>query len=146
MGKDSIKVSDKYGVNPTLGQCFYCGDEDGTIGLMGKLKGDMEAPRKLVLTMDPCPSCKDWMSKGIILIEIVDGQTPTIDKLPERTGRFIVVTKDSIAAVFDDETTEQTLKHGWSFIDKAAVEQSGLGKLLEESGNEEVMQWVTEEN
>lgn len=45
MSKD-IRVSEKHGVNPSITICPICGKETGIV-LLGKLKGDEEAPRKL---------------------------------------------------------------------------------------------------
>ncbi len=48
-----IKVSPKHGVNPTIPICFWCGEEKGEIALLGKLPGDAEAPRNMVLDYEP---------------------------------------------------------------------------------------------
>lgn len=40
-----IRVSEKHGVNPSITICPICGKET-SIALLGKLKGDKEAPRK----------------------------------------------------------------------------------------------------
>ena len=57
----SIRLSEKHGLNPTLGVCFFCGEETGEIGLLGKLKGDREASTSLsVLSMPSCREIFDW--------------------------------------------------------------------------------------
>ena len=38
MSGKSIRLHPKHGVNPTTGQCFWCGEPDGTIAL---LEGDV---------------------------------------------------------------------------------------------------------
>lgn len=43
MAKDSIKLSPKHGVNPSILHCICCGKDYG-IAMLGKLKGDKEAP------------------------------------------------------------------------------------------------------
>lgn len=53
MGK-SIKISKKYGVNPTIPVCFFCGEQKNEVALLGHIgdyrKGeDIEAPRYAVL-------------------------------------------------------------------------------------------------
>ena len=50
---NSIKISPKYGVNPSLINCFFCGESKG-IALMGKLKNDAEAPKECVMDYEPC--------------------------------------------------------------------------------------------
>ena len=58
MSKD-IKISPKYGVNPTIPVCFFCGEPKNEIALMGKMKGDIEAPKNMVLDYEPCEHCKE---------------------------------------------------------------------------------------
>ena len=36
---DSILLSPKHGVNPTIPVCFWCGREKNEVALMGYLKG-----------------------------------------------------------------------------------------------------------
>ena len=51
MGK-GIKVSPKHGLNPTIPICFWCGKERGEVALLGRLPGDAEAPKNVVLDYD----------------------------------------------------------------------------------------------
>lgn len=53
MAKDSIKLSPKHGVNPSILHCICCGKDYG-IAMLGKLKGDKEAPKDLYQGL-----CKD---------------------------------------------------------------------------------------
>lgn len=46
-----IRVSEKHRVNPSITICPICGKETG-IALLGKLKGDKEAPMRML--SDPC--------------------------------------------------------------------------------------------
>lgn len=84
----SIKVSPKYGVNPTIPVCFFCGKPKNEIALMGKMGGrseDLEAPRNMVLDYEPCDECKEMMSKGVALIVVSDKQPE--DKRPSMTAQ-----------------------------------------------------------
>ena len=45
MGR-SITISKKHGVNPSILHCECCGKEYG-LALLGKLKGDAEAPKDI---------------------------------------------------------------------------------------------------
>lgn len=84
----SIKVSPKYGVNPTIPVCFFCGKPKNEIALMGKMGGrgeDLEAPRNMVLDYEPCDECKEMMSKGVALIVVSDKQPE--DKRPPMTAQ-----------------------------------------------------------
>jgi len=63
-----ISISKEHGLNPTLGVCLWCGEEDGTIGLLGA-NGGKQAPRHSIISSAPCPKCKAGMAQGITLIE-----------------------------------------------------------------------------
>lgn len=54
--KDSITLSEKHGVNPSLLVCTLCGKDMG-VALLGKLKGDAEAPEK-ISNGDICEDCR----------------------------------------------------------------------------------------
>lgn len=75
---NSIKLSPKHGVNPSLCVCFFCGKSKG-IALMGRIgdgrKGeDIEAPRECVMDYEPCDECASVMSQGVSLIEVSETQ------------------------------------------------------------------------
>lgn len=70
MSKDKgIMLSKEHGVNPSMMVCFWCGEEKG-IALLGKLKGDAEAPRKAVYDYDPCEKCLEKQKQGVMLVEV----------------------------------------------------------------------------
>lgn len=101
----SITLHPEYGVNPTLGICFWCGQEDGTIGLLGRNKGK-EAPRHTILSYEPCQKCKDGMAQGITCIEASEvpntPNQPSMD--PKRdvypTGSFSVIKEEAAERIF----------------------------------------------
>lgn len=89
MSKDSILLSPKHGVNPSITHCEICGKEIG-IALLGKLKDDAEAPRDVALGL--CDDCQKVMdAEGVIVIEVRDGET---GNNPYRTGRLVGMSKD----------------------------------------------------
>lgn len=101
MSKNSIRLSEKHGVNPTLCQCFFCG-ESKYIALLGKLKGDEEAPRECIMDYEPCDKCQENMSKGVTLLEVSD-QQPSDGRPPMKArgdidvyplGRWCVLKED----------------------------------------------------
>ena len=54
MSKGDIRLSKKYGVNPSIPICFWCGQEKNEIALLGHIgdgrRGeDLEAPRNILL-------------------------------------------------------------------------------------------------
>ena len=95
-----IRLSEKHGVNPTMGICAFCGKETGEIALLGKLKGDKEAPRHTVLSYEPCDECKKQWAQGVAIIEVsrypvTDGQ-PQIAEGAYPTGRVAVVREEAL--------------------------------------------------
>lgn len=66
-----IRVSEKYGVNPSITICPICGKETG-IALLGKLKRDKEAPRKII--GDLCDDCISKLSNDKIYILAINDQ------------------------------------------------------------------------
>jgi len=86
MGKNNVRLSGRHGVNPTVVICFWCGQDNGEIALLGKLPGDVEAPRRMMLNYNPCNSCKELMSKGITMMEASD--TPGNDVQPDFQGYY----------------------------------------------------------
>ncbi len=101
-----IKVSPKHGVNPTIPICFWCGEEKGEIALLGKLPGDAEAPRNMVLDYEPCECCRAKMAMGFTLMEATN--SPNENGRVEAqegvypTGRFMVIKKDVALRAFGD--------------------------------------------
>lgn len=105
----SIPLSQKHGVNPSMMQCFWCG-EVKAIALLGKLPDDKEAPRMAVYDYEPCDKCALLMAQGITLME-ADEQT----KKP--TGRWVVVTRESLDGIIADESLRETIKrHGKCYV------------------------------
>lgn len=106
--KDSIKLSEKHGVNPTIVKCFFCGKDKG-IAMLGKLPGDAAAPRSCIMDYEPCDECKKLWAEGQALVEVAShslGDRPPItiqdDLSLYPTGRWCVIDKDSAAKLCAD--------------------------------------------
>ena len=100
-----IKISPKYGVNPTIPVCFWCGKQKNEIALMGRMTGDIEAPKNMVLDYVPCEECQNHMAMGVAVLEASDhpnteGQPP-MQKGVYPTSRFVVVTTECADRVFN---------------------------------------------
>ena len=100
-----IKISPKYGVNPTIPVCFWCGKQKNEIALMGRMKGDIEAPKNMVLDYVPCEECQSHMAMGVAILEASDhpnteGQPPMQNGVYP-TSRFVVVTTECADRVFN---------------------------------------------
>ena len=74
MSKDSIRLSEQHGANPSVMICPCCGKDTG-VALCGHLKGDAEAPRQM-RDSHPCEKCQadfdDYMTKGLVLFIVKD--------------------------------------------------------------------------
>lgn len=116
----SIKISEKHGVNPTMPLCFFCGEEKNEIVLLGKLPGDVEAPRHMWMPGDyePCPACQEKWDIGIAMIEVTDHENfanqPPIFEDNYPTGRVGVLKEEFVNKIFTPETAEalQKRRHG----------------------------------
>lgn len=67
----NIRLSEKHGVNPSITICPICGKETG-IALLGKLKGDKEAPMRML--SDPCDDCVSKLDDDKIYILAINDQ------------------------------------------------------------------------
>ena len=99
----SIRVSEKYGVNPTIPVCFFCGEEKNEIALLGKItnkqtKEEIQAPMKMVLDYEPCDKCKEAWSSGVAIIEVTqtDLGRPEIAPNAQPTGRHVVLKEEAV--------------------------------------------------
>lgn len=90
--KDSITISPKYGVNPSILHCECCGKEY-RVAMLGKLKGDKEAPKDMYHGL--CSDCKGVVDQGgVLIIEVLDGEQTVNNPNPHRTGRIVGVSKE----------------------------------------------------
>ena len=93
-----INLSKKHGVNPTILVCPICYAETNGLALLGRLPGDVEAPR-YSLDREYCKNCKDVLATGgIILIEVEDGQEDKLapGQAPKRTGVCIGINRQAL--------------------------------------------------
>ena len=120
---NSIRLSPKHGLNPSISVCFFCGEDKNEIILPGKLKGDAEAPRRAVYNYEPCEKCKENMAVGITLVGVVTEQPednrPEISKGLYPTGRWYVITEDCTRQLLqaDSNLLENVLKNRKCLID-----------------------------
>lgn len=124
----SLRLHPKYGVNPSVDVCFWCGEARGVV-LLGSNKGK-EAPREMVTGYDPCSSCKENMAQGITLVEAAPSirypDRPEIQAGVVPTGRWLVVKEDALGRVFNEDTVEQLLKSRKAFVEAGPLFDSLL--------------------
>lgn len=136
--RSSITLSKKHGVNPTIPICFWCGKEKNEIAMLGKLPGDMEAPRSMWIPgdYDPCEECEQNWNKGIRVIEA--SNAPVL--YPEQpsyygaypTGNNIILEPNKIEVIFKNVDFDKIREKKMCFMDKSA-----FTKLLYLRENEE---------
>lgn len=105
----SIPISPSHGVNPSMMQCFWCGETKG-IALLGKLPNDAEAPRMAIFDYEPCDSCAALMAQGITLME-ADEHTH------KPTGSYMVIKEEALNnLLIDGELKTSILKMRKCFV------------------------------
>ena len=99
-----IKVSKKHGVNPTIPICAWCGKQRNEIALLGKLPGDAEAPKNVIIDYEPCDECKAQWEQGVAIIEVsrtpMTAGQPPIAEGAYPTGSVVVVKEEALNGGF----------------------------------------------
>lgn len=126
MNTKSIRISPRHGLNPSLMQCFYCGEDFG-VAVPGLLPGDKPAPHRGVWNMEPCPKCAEFMNMGVILIG-VDKDRSSDPKNPYRDGNWCVVAADAIGRIIKSPMADEVLRRRVAFIDSETWQAFGLPK------------------
>lgn len=121
-----VKLSPKYGVNPTIPICFWCGEERGEVALMGHIGNarrheDVEAPMHVVIDYEPCAKCKEHMALGFTIMEATTAPNSStsvpIQKGFYPTGRYVVVKPEAAERVFQgvDTSMKKALVNTYTF-------------------------------
>lgn len=112
----SVKLSPKYGVNPTIAVCFWCGNEKNEIALMGHIGDgrkheDFEAPRCSVIDYEPCECCRNGMESGFTVMEATnepnERTSVEIQNGVYPTGRFVVLKNEAADRIFGESFTSK---------------------------------------
>lgn len=123
-----ITLSPKYGVNPTIPVCFWCGEEKNEVALLGRIGDsrkheDFEAPMHIVLDYEPCAKCWENMSKGFTVMEATSRPNSVTNMEMQSgiypTGRFVVLRMEAAQRMFNPEVA----KVGKAFVDVALFNQ-----------------------
>lgn len=111
MASNNITLSPKYGVNPTIPVCFWCGESKNEIALLGHIGDgrkheDFEAPRYLVINYEPCDKCRAQMAQGFTVMEATTKPNRVslveIQKGVYPTGRYVVLKNEAAERIFGD--------------------------------------------
>ena len=122
----SLRLHPKFGVNPTIPACFWCGKDKNEVALLGAAYKD-EAPMRLVIDYDPCETCKGQMAQGVTLIEVSETKSdtrPAIKTSPDiyPTGAFAVIRPEAVENIFG-ENSEAILKHKRAFVEVGVLQR-----------------------
>lgn len=120
----SIRLHRQHGVNPTVGVCLFCGKDDGTVALLGaSYRG--QAPSRMIVSPEPCATCKGRMAQGIAIIEACRSPREGAIQVSEGvyvTGRWMVVRESAAERVFDPTVLPQILRVRKCFLEPDAFE------------------------
>lgn len=92
--EDNIILSEKNGVNPSILHCFICGKETG-IALLGKLKGDVQAPKDMTRPGEFCEDCKKQIEAGNKFVLEVKEEAEN----PKRTGNYVCIKGSALPTI-----------------------------------------------
>ena len=99
-----LRLSPRYGLNPTVSVCFWCGKDKDEVALLGRLEGDVRAPARSVVNYEPCHACIEKMRLGFAVVEAT--ATPNVvTRYPIQggvypTGRYAVIEPARAAGLF----------------------------------------------
>lgn len=125
-----------------LTKCFYCMQGDRILlarryNQKGEPVHDLAPYNGMVVDMDPCRECADYMKKGIILIGIdeeksdpnwnVPPMPPNKNWIPNpwRSGAFVVLTEEAFERIFQGEAAKFGPKHRWTFVEHEVLKRIG---------------------
>lgn len=134
MNKDSILLSPKHGLNPSIVKCFWCGKDIG-IALMGKLKGDVKAPKDIIESYMPCDECKEHFRQGILVAGV--SNKPVVNNLPP-----IAHNEAGEPFYFDSSHVVMTLQEISHILDDQAIIDAAIEKRILLAPNELVRKIV----
>lgn len=142
---ESIKLSPKHGLNPTIPICFFCGEPRNEVALLGKMPArkeqvrtsygtkdvvkdpDPEAPMHSVIDFEPCDECKakfaqGYTALGVSSVPVIQNQPPVQDGR-YLTGDYLVLSEQGVRHIFSPEAVETILgspKHTF-LLDQEAI-------------------------
>lgn len=160
-----IPLSHKHAVNPSLDICFFCKKAKGVVlfGALNRRKMeqtfgkkftkehlkhtdeyDSEAPREVVLDIEPCKDCPVFYphaERGCFIVqaeerevEVRENGRRVLKRVPAPTGPFVVLRDDAVRRLFvPDELAKQVLKYRVAYMDLDAWTRLGLDHVQAEA-------------
>ena len=122
-----ITPSPKYGVNPLVELCFFCG-KDKAIIMFGRLPNDVEAPRNIVMNFEPCEKCIERF-EGLQAIALVEVRGDKI-YAGDATGKYAVVKQSYLQKLVDNGILNNEIIPGALAKNRIClIEEGGLKAL-----------------
>lgn len=121
-----MRISKKYGLNPSVTHCECCGKEIGValFGTSWKDKKGKTAEAPHAVAMGLCDSCKSVIDqKGTLFIEVRDGESGSN---PYRTGRLVGLSHDAAMRLLNDKYSPMVY-----------IEESAFDKIFSKVLNKE---------
>ena len=129
-----VRIHKKYGLNPTMTTCFYCG-ESKDILLVGSATTEFKKvglsdydgrmnPNIGVIDKEPCSKCAKYMEQGIICISVKDDSVGSDN--PFRTGGWAVVKDSAFDTFLDRDILLNIKKSRVVFIPDTVWDNMGL--------------------
>ena len=122
---NSIRISPKHGLNPTIPVCFFCGEDKNEVAILGHIKernhngtvnhqSDIEAPMRMILDYEPCDKCKEGMAQGTTIIEVVPTKESPNNKMEISpgivpTGSWNVIKDEAFERIFKEMVSDEML-------------------------------------
>lgn len=106
MGK-SVTLSKKHGLNPSMAVCPICGKTE-SVALLGHIKGDKEAPMRML--SDPCDDCVSKLGDDKICILAVNEQDCCVNNIIINRSSINIPVKGYIAFMKENEFND-VFKH-----------------------------------
>ena len=119
-----MRLHKKYGLNPTITQCFFCGKDKNEIALLGAAYKN-QAPTHAVIDKEPCEKYKKYMEMGIMFVSVKDNtdqENPYNQENPYRTGKIAVIIEQAAKKIFGDSIG----KFRFAFVEDKAWKKIGL--------------------
>lgn len=123
-----MKLSKKYGVNPSISVCFFCGEDKGLV-LGGRQTKDAELPKKAIYDFEPCDACKKLQEDGVMLIGIRNDIPPTRAEDIIKSGHYIVITDEGMKKL----DPNYDLSQRWTLVPEMLLQMFDRASKAEET-------------
>lgn len=107
----NITLSPNFGINPTVGVCFFCEKDTGEIAFCGRVRkgkcSDYKMPMRSVLSYEPCDKCREQFAKGVLPIGVATRASDDRPAIAARkdgahlypTGDFVLIRPEAASQI-----------------------------------------------